>query len=55
MKYNTDELRINNKPHFGRRFNSADNWHSSVADPECAKGGGVRHILAEKVGVSFTL
>ena len=27
----------------------------SVADPECARGGGVSHILAEKRGVSFTL
>ena len=26
-----------------------------VADPECARGGGVSHILAEKRGVSFTL
>ena len=26
----------------------------SVADPECARGGGVSHILAEKRGVSFT-
>ena len=26
-----------------------------MADPECAKGGGVSHILAEKRGVSFTL
>ena len=24
-------------------------------DPECARGGGVCHILAEKRGVSFTL
>ena len=28
---------------------------TSVADPECARGGGVSHILAEKRGVSFTL
>ena len=27
----------------------------TVADPECARGGGVNHILAEKEGVSFTL
>ena len=27
----------------------------SVADPECARGGGVNRILAEKRGVSFTL
>ena len=27
----------------------------SVADPECARGGGVSHILPEKRGVSFTL
>ena len=26
-----------------------------VADPECARGGGISHILAEKRGVSFTL
>ena len=26
-----------------------------MADPECAKGGGVSRILAEKRGVSFTL
>ena len=26
-----------------------------MADPECARGGGVSHILAEKRGVSFTL
>ena len=26
-----------------------------VAYPECAKGGGVSHILTEKRGVSFTL
>ena len=26
-----------------------------VADPKCARGGGVSHILAEKKGVSFTL
>ena len=25
-----------------------------MVDPECAKGGGVSHILAEKRGVSFT-
>ena len=25
-----------------------------MADPECARGGGVSHILAEKRGVSFT-
>ena len=35
-------------------------WNDSnrlvaVADPECARGGGVSHILAEKRGVSFTL
>ena len=28
---------------------------TAVADPECARGGGVSHILAEKRGVSFTL
>ena len=27
----------------------------TVADPECARGGGVSHILVEKRGVSFTL
>ena len=27
---------------------------TSVADSECARGGGVKHILAEKRGVSFT-
>ena len=27
----------------------------AVADPECARGGGVSHILAENRGVSFTL
>ena len=27
----------------------------SVTDPECARGGGVNHILAEKRGVSLTL
>ena len=27
---------------------------TSVADSECARGGGVRHILAEKRGGSFT-
>ena len=27
----------------------------AVADPECARGGGVSYILAEKKGVSFTL
>ena len=27
----------------------------SVADPECERGGGVSHILAEKRGVSFIL
>ena len=27
----------------------------AVADPECARGEGVSHILAEKRGVSFTL
>ena len=27
----------------------------AVADPECARGGGVSHILAEKRDVSFTL
>ena len=26
-----------------------------VADPECARGGGESHILAEKRGVSYTL
>ena len=26
----------------------------TVADPECARGGAVSHILAEKRGVSFT-
>ena len=26
-----------------------------MADPECAKGGGVSHILAQKRGVSSTL
>ena len=26
-----------------------------VAYPECARGGGVSHILAEKRGVSFTV
>ena len=26
-----------------------------MADSECARGGGVNHILAEKRGVSFTL
>ena len=26
-----------------------------MADPECARGGGGSHILAEKMGVSFTL
>ena len=26
-----------------------------MADQECARGGGVSHILAEKRGVSFTL
>ena len=26
-----------------------------MADPVCARGGGVSHILAEKRGVSFTL
>ena len=31
------------------------NKYLSVADPECARGGGVSHILAEKRGVSFTL
>ena len=25
-----------------------------MADPECARGGGVSHFLAEKRGVSFT-
>ena len=29
-------------------------WHP-VADPECARVGGVSHILAEKRGVSLTL
>ena len=29
--------------------------YCAVADPECARGGGVSHILAEKRGVSFTL
>ena len=28
---------------------------STVVDPECARGGGVSHILAEKRGVRFTL
>ena len=28
---------------------------TAVADPKCARGGGVSHILAEKRGVSFTL
>ena len=27
----------------------------SMADQECARGGGVSHILAEKKIVSFTL
>ena len=27
----------------------------TVADPECARGEGVNHILAEKRDVSFTL
>ena len=27
----------------------------AVADPECARGGGVSHNLAEKRGVSFAL
>ena len=26
-----------------------------MADPECARGGGVSHIMAEKKGVSFIL
>ena len=26
-----------------------------MADPECARGGGVSHIMAEKMGASFTL
>ena len=26
-----------------------------MTDPECARGGGVSHILAEKRGVSLTL
>ena len=26
-----------------------------MADPECVRGGGVSHILAEKRGVSFSL
>ena len=26
-----------------------------MADPECARGGGVSHILAEERGDSFTL
>ena len=30
-------------------------YYIPVADPECARGGGVSHILAEKRGVSFTL
>ena len=30
-------------------------FHTSVTDPECAGGGGVSHILAEKGGVGFTL
>ena len=29
--------------------------HTSVADPKCARGGRVSHILAEKRGVSFTV
>ena len=29
-------------------------WASAVADPECARGGGVSHILAEK-GLSASL
>ena len=32
-----------------------ENLLGSVADPECARGGGVSHILAENRGVSFTL
>ena len=28
---------------------------NTVADPECARGGGVSYILAEKRGVSFIL
>ena len=28
---------------------------ASVADPECARGGGVSHVLAEKKGVGFSL
>ena len=27
----------------------------TVADPECSRGGGVSHILAENRGVSLTL
>ena len=27
----------------------------TASDPECARGGGVSHILPEKRGVSFTL
>ena len=26
-----------------------------MADPECARGGGVSHILVEKRGVGFTI
>ena len=28
---------------------------ASVADPECARGRGVSHVLAEKRGVGFSL
>ena len=34
---------------------SIDSQCHSAADPKCARGGGVSHILAEKRGVSFTL
>ena len=30
------------------------NKHKAVAYPECTRGGGVSHFLAEKRGVSFT-
>ena len=35
-------------------FGTIFHWYP-VADPDCARGGGVSHILAEKRGVSFTL
>ena len=35
--------------------NCSKKQHKSVADPECARGGGVSHILAEKRSGSFTL